>query len=369
VIVNWTDRFVRATIGIMSASDAAPLPRLGEVFFDVRGNSRSMRLSWYADTGIAVFSIWQGGRCTGTFRLPIEDLARMTEILQRGPQRRRAGGRPEYDHGGYEPADYNEAGYEPAGYDEARYDEAGYDEDWYDEEEGSRPGGHGADEHDLTGGGYPDRPGANRPSAGRDSAGYDRSAGYGDSPGYERPARYDEAGYDRSASYADFPADARASDATGRYEFPAGAVRPGDGSYLPGAADDDGGAVTDLSRYGQQRFVPPYVRSGAESYANDNPATGAARRHGAGDPAYPADRTGASADPARYPLQPDSEAGYSGGSEYRQADDPGVGAQYSAGRHSGRRSRSSPAPPFAEPEPGTAGEPISERDYWSRQAR
>jgi hypothetical protein len=75
----------------MSASDAAPLPRLGEVFFDVRGSSRSMRLSWYADTGVAVFSIWQGGMCTGTFRLPIGDLPRMIEILQRGPDGRGSG--------------------------------------------------------------------------------------------------------------------------------------------------------------------------------------------------------------------------------------------------------------------------------------
>jgi len=64
-------------MGSMSASDAAPLPRLGEVFFDVRGSSRSMRLSWYSDTGVAVFSIWQGGTCTGTFRLPIEELPRI----------------------------------------------------------------------------------------------------------------------------------------------------------------------------------------------------------------------------------------------------------------------------------------------------
>ena len=78
-------------MGSMSASDAAPLPRLGEVFFDVRGKSRSMRLSWYADTGVAVFSIWQGGTCTGTFRLPMDDLARMIESLQRGPQGQRAG--------------------------------------------------------------------------------------------------------------------------------------------------------------------------------------------------------------------------------------------------------------------------------------
>ena len=71
-------------MGSMSASDAAPLPRLGEVFFDVRGNSRSMRLSWYANTGIAVFSIWQGGTCTGTFRLPMDDLSRMVDSLRRG---------------------------------------------------------------------------------------------------------------------------------------------------------------------------------------------------------------------------------------------------------------------------------------------
>src|SRR5271163_3254266 len=70
-------------MGSMSASDAAPLPRL-EVFFDVRGSSRSMRLSWYANTGIAVFSIWQGGTCTGTFRLPLDELSRMVDALSRG---------------------------------------------------------------------------------------------------------------------------------------------------------------------------------------------------------------------------------------------------------------------------------------------
>src|SRR5215813_10926417 len=73
-------------MGTMSASDAAPLPRLGEVFFDVRGSSRSMRLSWYSDTGVSVFSIWQGGTCTGTFRLPMEELPRLIDALQRGAQ-------------------------------------------------------------------------------------------------------------------------------------------------------------------------------------------------------------------------------------------------------------------------------------------
>lgn len=69
----------------MSSPDAAPLPRAGEVFFDVRGSSRCMRLSWYADTGVAVFSIWQGAQCTGTFRLPLAELPRMAEALRSGP--------------------------------------------------------------------------------------------------------------------------------------------------------------------------------------------------------------------------------------------------------------------------------------------
>src|SRR5450432_1898199 len=79
-------------MGSMTASDAVPLPRLGEVFFDVRGSSRSMRLSWYANTGIAVFSIWQGGTCTGTFRLPMDDLSRLLDSLHRGISESQAGG-------------------------------------------------------------------------------------------------------------------------------------------------------------------------------------------------------------------------------------------------------------------------------------
>ena len=94
LVTNWTKGREHATMGSMSASDAAPLPRLGEVFFDVRGSSRSMRLSWYADTGVSVFSVWQGGTCTGTFRLPQEELPRLIDALQRGmyPDPRGPGG-------------------------------------------------------------------------------------------------------------------------------------------------------------------------------------------------------------------------------------------------------------------------------------
>ena len=50
----------------MSASDAAPLPRLGEIaFFDVRGSSRTIRLNWYSNTGAAVFQHLAGRNLHG----------------------------------------------------------------------------------------------------------------------------------------------------------------------------------------------------------------------------------------------------------------------------------------------------------------
>jgi len=241
---------VQATIGFMSASDAAPLPRLGEVFFDVRGDSRSMRLSWYADTGVAVFSIWQGGRCTGTFRLPIDDLPRMIETLQRGPQRRRgsapdgrrseradrqpsgnqpSGNQPGYygdgdysdGDGGYDDVGLPVAADHESGYDDAGHQAGGYHEDAYDDEgyelgartqagfrpdglgpegyrpdgyapEGRRPGGYapGPDGYGPDGYGAAEQASGSRPGRGHRTAGYADPSGYPDDPGYA-----DEPGY------------------------------------------------------------------------------------------------------------------------------------------------------------------------------
>ena len=99
-----------------------------------------MRLSWYADTGVAVFSIWQGGKCTGTFRLPIDDLPRMVEILQRGPDSRRTRppGPPEPDYG---PPDQGQ-GY---GDDTAYFQDGGYGQDYRQHERYGHEGGDGPD--------------------------------------------------------------------------------------------------------------------------------------------------------------------------------------------------------------------------------
>jgi hypothetical protein len=103
-------------MGTMPESDQSPPPHVGEVFFDIRGNSRSMRVSWYADSPVAVLSIWQGGVCTVTFRVAAGDLPRLIDALERGPGGRRPAdqtGPPEYvadQPGGYTP-DYRNSIY------------------------------------------------------------------------------------------------------------------------------------------------------------------------------------------------------------------------------------------------------------------
>jgi hypothetical protein len=311
----------------MPASDAAPLPRLGEVFFDVRGSSRSMRLSWYADTGVAVFSIWQGGMCTGTFRLPMDDLSRMIEILQRGPERssqrpvasadleHRPGGRgradyrdpprgePDYGEPDYGDADYGDSDHSAAAFPAADYGDAGYGDSGY------------ADS------GYRD--------SGYASSGY-ADSGYG--PGEQHGGDYGDYG----------PAGHRSAvqpDATGQRYVPAGEAG-----------------------YGQQRFVPPYVRGQGESYVNDNPAGRTDDRRGMGDLPYPADPPGDSLGPDRYPEPQRPQGGFPADSEYRLPADPDAGTRHSAGKHSSRRPGTGERRHLADADTPTAGNRTQRRD-------
>jgi hypothetical protein len=60
------------------------LPARGEIFGDDRGGHRTLRLSWHHDEGLVVLSLWRGGLCTGTFRLPVQDVPALIEVLRRG---------------------------------------------------------------------------------------------------------------------------------------------------------------------------------------------------------------------------------------------------------------------------------------------
>ncbi len=176
----------------MSVSDAAPLPRAGEVFFDIRGNSRCMRLSWYADTGVAVFSIWQGSQCTGTFRLPIDELPRMVETLRTGPGAGSAGAAPPTEHReapDAQPLKPRLTQVTTAGY-QSEQSQAGYP-DWPDAGYPDRPAAAYAD---RPGAAYPDQPAAGYPGQPADSG---------------LPARPDWPAYPGQAA-ADYPGQAAA---------------------------------------------------------------------------------------------------------------------------------------------------------------
>ena len=274
-------------MGSMSASDAAPLPRLGEVFFDVRGNSRSMRLSWYADTGVAVFSIWQGGTCTGTFRLPMDDLERMIEALRRGPQgkaqRASRDAPPARDAapggGSQEPSQATAAMRMPErdstrGY---RRDPAGYPDplspDYPAEQLDDYRTGAGTGEFRAAAdAGYPDVPGTGdyrRTSP--ESAGYPEQASSGS---YHRPSR--SGGYPAEPGYpagADYPEDYRGGSSGNHHRDAGRDASRNAGGYPAAPADYRGGS--------------------SGSHRRDTPGYPA-------DPAYPADR-----DFHGYPRQPD----------------------------------------------------------------
>jgi len=69
----------------LSASRPQVIPEKGAVFADPRGDGRTMRVSWHAEEQLVVLSFWQGGRCTGTFRMETTDLPAMLRALTDGP--------------------------------------------------------------------------------------------------------------------------------------------------------------------------------------------------------------------------------------------------------------------------------------------
>jgi hypothetical protein len=52
-----------------------------EWFADSRGEGRRMRARWHREEGLIVLSLWQGSSCTGTFRMPVQDAARLIGTL------------------------------------------------------------------------------------------------------------------------------------------------------------------------------------------------------------------------------------------------------------------------------------------------
>ncbi|MET0998834.1 MAG: hypothetical protein ABWX73_08990 [Marmoricola sp.] len=62
----------------------APTPLGAEFFLDTRGDARSLRVRWHHEDGLVLLSLWRGGVCTGTFRLPVEDVPTLVSALRAG---------------------------------------------------------------------------------------------------------------------------------------------------------------------------------------------------------------------------------------------------------------------------------------------
>ena len=59
-------------------------PRTGSVFLDLRGEDRSLRVTWHHEAQLVVLSLWRDNVCAGTFRLSAEEVPDLIALLRRG---------------------------------------------------------------------------------------------------------------------------------------------------------------------------------------------------------------------------------------------------------------------------------------------
>jgi len=64
--------------------EVRPLPKLGGVFTDARRAGRALRVSWHADAGVVVLSLWAGPQCTGTVQVPATAVPELIHSLALG---------------------------------------------------------------------------------------------------------------------------------------------------------------------------------------------------------------------------------------------------------------------------------------------
>ena len=61
-----------------------PLPRTGGIFLDPRGEDRALRVSWHAEADVVVLSLWRDNLCVGTFRLAVDEVPDLIDMLRTG---------------------------------------------------------------------------------------------------------------------------------------------------------------------------------------------------------------------------------------------------------------------------------------------
>ncbi len=61
-----------------------PFPHEGSIFLDARGGDRALRVSWHEDSGLVVLSLWRDNVCAGSFRLAIDEVPALIDMLRAG---------------------------------------------------------------------------------------------------------------------------------------------------------------------------------------------------------------------------------------------------------------------------------------------
>ena len=68
-------------------SAARPLPELGSIFLDTRGSDRALRVCWHSEADLVVLSLWRDNVCAASFRLAVEEVPELIEMLRAGLDR------------------------------------------------------------------------------------------------------------------------------------------------------------------------------------------------------------------------------------------------------------------------------------------
>ncbi len=66
---------------------ARPLPTTGSIHLDARGGDRALRVSWHNEADLVVLSLWRDNICTGSFRLAVDEVPDLIDMLRAGLDR------------------------------------------------------------------------------------------------------------------------------------------------------------------------------------------------------------------------------------------------------------------------------------------
>ena len=66
---------------------ARVLPEQGSVFLDARGSERALRVSWHSEADLVVLSLGRNNVCTGSFRLAVDEVPELIDLLRAGLDR------------------------------------------------------------------------------------------------------------------------------------------------------------------------------------------------------------------------------------------------------------------------------------------